>query len=817
MKRFLSIIMACRLLLVLIPVGITAESGSADVLSETDTTLFGFAEHKLNNTTSHLQTPQTFVGFNSENPNALEMALQISDVNCYAAEYVNGFIYAYVFDYIELVDADDMYPMPDSFYKITPNANGSWTSQKLATLSEDTRVVDMTYAADRNIMYAMVMWDNTDPDGLSMPEYHLMTVNLTNGSLTDVSNLMEKEIDTTTCFAYIGNGRFYSTDAYGNSIIFDENGVIETLGRAANHAFERIVGATYYAPGNCIYAARLRTIPAGNFSNLLRIDLATGLATDLGSIGGNYGYSLQCLFAMPDYEIEPTPVATPEAVNEALNAPGSNLSFINGNSYPWQIVTEGSRVYMKSGNYHTASSSSKITAVFRGLTAGQVLSFDWSVSSESNYDWLTFNSNGTRVNRISGSASWTTYSYTVPANGDYTFEWIYSKDSSENSGSDCGMLDNISITGNQPEPYDPGEGIAIDEVLNVEGGTLTFYDDLTNPWKVNNDGGRTYVESTTHTYCDMQTVYMIIDNAHAGDAVRFDWKTSINMLNGRLLFRMNTAIQAAFYGETDWDTYTFVVPTDGQLIFSWTLNRTVYNDGDPVDGYDDLVWLDNIEYITDYEPEPVNPGGPDAADFNAAVNAVGENREFTNDSVHPWQIAQDGARTCAVSDIAGLDSTEAGFTVDVGYLAAGSTITFDWKTDCEAGWDRVCLTINGYTCKVASGQTGWTTVTYTIENSGEYVIGWKYEKSHAGNGYSDRVWVDNIKIDPEGSAPQPGTVGDVDGDGSVSMADAVLIMRHAMGLAQISPEYLQYADVNVDGQVSILDAVSVMRMAMGLA
>lgn len=816
MKRFLSIIMACCLLLMLVPAELAAEKDGANVLSEADTTLFGFAEHKLNNTTSHLQTPQTFVGFNSENPNALELTLNLSDVNCYAAEYVNGSIYAYVFDYIENVDADDMYPMPDSFYKITPNANGSWTSQRIATLSEDTRVVDLTYAEDRNTLYAMVMWDNTDPEGLSMPEYHLMTVNLTNGSLTDVSNLMEKEIDTTTCFAYIGNGRFYSTDAYGNSIIFDENGVIETLGRAANYAFESIVGATYYAPGNCIYAARLRTIPAGMFSNLLKIDLSTGLATDLGSIGGGYGYSLQCLFAMPDYEIEPTPVATPEAVNAALNAPGSNLSFINGTSYPWQIVSDNGRVYMKSGNYHTASSSSKITAVFNGLTAGQVLSFDWAVSSENNYDWLTFKANGTQVNRISGSTSWATYTYTVPAAGDYTFEWIYSKDGSANSGSDCGMLDNISITGNQPAPYEPGEGSVLDNVLNVEGGSLTFYDDLTNPWKVEEEGGRTYIESTTHTSCDMQTVYIIVDNAHAGDAIRFDWKASINMQNGRLLFRMNSAIQAAFYGNTDWDTYTFIVPSDGQLIFSWTLNRTVYNDGDPVNSYDDVVWLDNIEYITDYEPEPFDPGAPSEADFNAAVNAVGENRAFVNDPVHPWQIAQDGSRTCAVSDIAGLDNTEAEFTVDVGYLAAGSTITFDWKTDCETGWDRICLTLNGYTCKIATGQTGWTTVTYTIENSGEYVIGWMYEKNYTGAQYSDKVWVDNIKINANGSTPQPGTVGDVDGDGRVSIADAVLVMRHAMGLAQISPEYLQNADVNGDGSISILDGVSIMRMAMGL-
>lgn len=78
---------------------------------------------------------------------------------------------------------------------------------------------------------------------------------------------------------------------------------------------------------------------------------------------------------------------------------------------------------MQSATQEANNSSTTIKAVFNGLTAGQVLSFDWMVSSENNYDWLSFYANENRVDRISGTANWTTKTYTVPANGDYTFRW----------------------------------------------------------------------------------------------------------------------------------------------------------------------------------------------------------------------------------------------------------------------------------------------------------------------------------------------------------------------------------------------------------
>ena len=284
-------------------------------------------------------------------------------------------------------------------------------------------------------------------------------------------------------------------------------------------------------------------------------------------------------------------------------------------------------------------------------------------------------------------------------------------------------------------------------------------------------------------------------------------------------------------------------------------------------------WVDNVSYVEDYVP-PAAPGDP--AQFNAAVNAPGENRSFVNDYAHPWVVVTDSGRNCVRSDIAGMRLTETEFTIDMGYLEAGSVISFDWKTSSEMYGDRVCLTLNGLTQKVASGQTPWNSVRFEVPASDYYTVGWKYEKDDMCDEYDDCVYVDNVKIEPvyngeyytvtfidgvdgsvisEVSVPEGGSanlptppvhegytfshwegtyqnvsadstvtavytangiMGDVDGDGRVTIADAVAIMRHALDLTHIPEQYLPFADVNGDGTVNLSDAVTVMRMAIGV-
>ncbi len=72
----------------------------------------------------------------------------------------------------------------------------------------------------------------------------------------------------------------------------------------------------------------------------------------------------------------------------------------------------------------------------------------------------------------------------------------------------------------------------------------------------------------------------------------------------------------------------------------------------------------------------------------------------------------------------------------------------------------------------------------------------------------------NVVAHFSGSAATP---GDADGNGSVSIADAVLTLRYTMGLVGEDALELANADIDGNGSVTVADAVTILRTAMGIA
>lgn len=58
--------------------------------------------------------------------------------------------------------------------------------------------------------------------------------------------------------------------------------------------------------------------------------------------------------------------------------------------------------------------------------------------------------------------------------------------------------------------------------------------------------------------------------------------------------------------------------------------------------------------------------------------------------------------------------------------------------------------------------------------------------------------------------------GDANMDGSVTSADAALILRHVIGLETLADTALQLADVNGDGKITAADAAMILRYVVGL-
>ena len=135
-----------------------------------------------------------------------------------------------------------------------------------------------------------------------------------------------------------------------------------------------------------------------------------------------------------------------DALSDALNAAGQSNTFVSTGSYPWQVdsTTYDGRTAAQSGNYNVSSSTSSFSTTVT-LSAGDIVSFEYCVSSESNYDKFTFSVNDSVVLTKSGLVSWNSYSYQATADGEYTFLWSYTKDGSVNGNSDACWVDNVYI------------------------------------------------------------------------------------------------------------------------------------------------------------------------------------------------------------------------------------------------------------------------------------------------------------------------------------------------------------------------------------
>ncbi len=135
-----------------------------------------------------------------------------------------------------------------------------------------------------------------------------------------------------------------------------------------------------------------------------------------------------------------------------------------------------------STNHANSSTSYKTWSIT--VKAGDVLSFTYSVSSESGYDKFNARLSGTKdvtlVDGASGSISNRSFSYTFETSGTYTLRMEYVKDASDyfSTGSDQAWASNIKVRHNS----DPGFQ-SYDETLSPSSWTSTNHTDNSTDYK----------------------------------------------------------------------------------------------------------------------------------------------------------------------------------------------------------------------------------------------------------------------------------------------------------------------------------------------
>ncbi|MGH2764447.1 MAG: M4 family metallopeptidase [Actinomycetota bacterium] len=122
--------------------------------------------------------------------------------------------------------------------------------------------------------------------------------------------------------------------------------------------------------------------------------------------------------------------------------------FTTAGNAPWSVSTvdpaPGGGIRNARSGVIPHNGRSELTLNIRLATNGSV-GFRYRVSSEANFDFLSFHVDGDEQFRASGNEAWASNSETLSA-GTHTLTWVYEKDFTIAGGSDVARIDDISIS-----------------------------------------------------------------------------------------------------------------------------------------------------------------------------------------------------------------------------------------------------------------------------------------------------------------------------------------------------------------------------------
>lgn len=169
----------------------------------------------------------------------------------------------------------------------------------------------------------------------------------------------------------------------------------------------------------------------------------------------------------------PSPTPNP-ALADAVNQPA--LTFTNSGDLSWvsQTTTTHDGVAAAKSGAITHSQTSAMETTVSGPGSG---SFWWKVSSENDFDFLTFYIDGVaQSGAISGEVDWQQMSFSL-ATGTHALKWVYSKDVSDSAGSDCGWVDQLTL------PVPPTSTGSLQVAISPQGAI-----DAGAQWQLDNNG-----------------------------------------------------------------------------------------------------------------------------------------------------------------------------------------------------------------------------------------------------------------------------------------------------------------------------------------
>ena len=392
----------------------------------------------------------------------------------------------------------------------------------------------------------------------------------------------------------------------------------------------------------------------------------------------------------------------------------------------------------------------------------------------------------------------------------------------------CTVMVNGEVFGSANVAVTVNVDTTLMEALNVEGGALQFGTSEPYGFEAVTEGDRFLAKSNNASIGNSTATLTTTVQMSAGDTLTFDYFYSSENNYDWYRFKANgTEVQKlSGTGISDFASYTYTAASDGAYTFEWS-----YSKDSSVNGGNDCVKLDNVAFSGTIEP-PAPELNEVAFTISADGVRFGDVATVSVDCapVTAPQIAHRGRieinfPTAFVAGGLGIYAELIPGELLERIEAAGGTYTLGINElepiestghgrypesifvefECAAGVEMSGNLFN-YTATV-SNTFGSETFPFEVELT-IYSSSLTYIENDKN--YEVPVSVNNSVFEV---APR---LGDVNLDGSVTIADALEVMRHAIEVLTLEGASLEAADVNGDGVIGLPDAILIARIAMGL-
>jgi|GEM_PF-2369086 len=219
------------------------------------------------------------------------------------------------------------------------------------------------------------------------------------------------------------------------------------------------------------------------------------------------------------------------------------------------------------------------------------LRFKWKASSETRYDYIRYELDGTSANeRMSGSTQWQSVVVDISSwmdGYDHEISFIYSKDDSVADGWDCGWIGDLEIVWiSDPEVFIPA--LTADDIFEL-------YESSDNSWFPAVKDSRTCVRSPQINGAGESSFTV---NFTGAGKLLFDYRISCSQTGAKLTVSID-GHEVSASGEIPWATY--VADLDyGEHIVAWTYEKTNASGSGA-----DAAFISNLRFEPIVPPEPM--------------------------------------------------------------------------------------------------------------------------------------------------------------------------------------------------------------------